>query len=400
MPSHCNTTPERKPFTCFLALYCLASTVFAVPYVPESDDQVLETLPQTVASLRPDLRNLRAALAADPKQPGPAVKLAREYVELGKAEADPRYYGYAQGLLQPWWQSKDPPSDVLLLRALILQNRHEFDGALQDLDKLLQRQPDRSEAWLARAVILLVQARYPEAQQSCAALINFDDTLLAATCLSQVGSLMGHGLESYRFLTESLHEAKAISPEQRQWTLTVLAEMAARLDKNEEADRYFIEALHIRRPTAYLLGAYADFLLDRNRAEEVVELLAGHIRIDALLLRLALAKQQLAAGDLPELINTLQARFAAGRLRQENLHQGDEARFALHLLKQPDKALKLAQANWRLQKEPKDARILLEASIAANEPNAAEPVLELLRQTGMEHAQLKRLADRLKNIKG
>jgi hypothetical protein len=182
--------------------------------------------------------------------------------------------------------------------------------------------------------------------------------------------------------------------------LTVLAEMAGRLDKNEDSDRYFIEALDVRRPTAYLLGVYADFLLDRNRYEEVVKLLAGHIRIDALLLRLALAKQQLAAGDLPELIGTLQARFAAGRLRQENLHQGDEARFALHLLKQPDKALTLAQANWRLQKEPKDARILLEAAIAANEPNAAEPVLELLRQTGMEHAQLRRLSDRLKSEKG
>jgi hypothetical protein len=223
---------------------------------------------------------------------------------------------------------------------------------------------------------------------------------LAATCLSQVGSLMGHGLQSYRFLTENLQEAKTISSEQRQWTLAVLAEMAARLDKNEEAYRYFIEAINVRRPTAYLLGAYADFLLDLNRPEEVVELLAGHTQNDALLLRLALAKQKMAAGNLPELIDTLQARFAAGRLRQENLHQGDEARFTLHLLKQPDKALKLAQANWQLQKEPKDARILLEASIAANDPNAAEPVLELLRQTGMEHAQLRRLADRLKNLKG
>jgi Tfp pilus assembly protein PilF len=400
MTQHRHLVFGRKSLTCSLALYCLASAVFAVPYVPKSDDQVLETLPQTLASLRPGLREVRAALTADPKQPGPAVKLAKEYVELGKAEADPRFYGYAQGLLQPWWQDEDPPSDVLLLRALILQNRHEFDSALQNLDKLLQRQPDRSEAWLARAVILQVQARYAEAQQSCAALIHFDDILLAATCLSQVGSLMGHGLQSYRFLTENLQEAKTISSEQRQWTLAVLAEMAARLDKNEEAYRYFIEAINVRRPTAYLLGAYADFLLDLNRPEEVVELLAGHTQNDALLLRLALAKQKMAAGNLPELIDTLQARFAAGRLRQENLHQGDEARFTLHLLKQPDKALKLAQANWQLQKEPKDARILLEASIAANDPNAAEPVLELLRQTGMEHAQLRRLADRLKNLKG
>jgi hypothetical protein len=161
------------------------------------------------------------------------------------------------------------------------------------------------------------------------------------------------------------------------------------MGRNEEADQFFTEALKIPQQDVYLLSAYADFLLDQQRPAEVVAMLADKTRIDSLLLRVALAKQQLGADDLPDIIIQLKARFAASRRRGENLHQGDEARFALYLLKQSQQALQLAQANWALQHEPKDARILLEAAIAAGNPAAAQPVIELLNTTEMEHIQLR-----------
>ncbi len=392
-------TTRRQPIAGLIAAQLFAAAVPAAPFLPDNDNQVLERLPQASDAISRELLAMRNEQAANPKQSELAIKLAKRYIELGKSESDPRYYGYAQGLLQPWWTDAEPPAAILMLRALILQNRHDFDSALQDLDKLLRQQPDNAEAWLARAIILLVQARYDEAQQSCGALINLDDALLAATCLSQTGSLMGHGLKSFQFLIESLTEADNISPEQHQWTLTVLAEIAVRLGKNDDADRYFIDAIKIRRPEAYLLAAYADFLLDRKRPGEVVDLLSDKTRIDSLLLRLALARQQQSADDLPEIVSQLQARFSASRLRNENLHQGDEARFALYFMKQPDTALKLARENWQLQKEPKDARILLESAIAAKKPEAAVPVIELLNRTGMEHVQLRELADQLKGMR-
>jgi hypothetical protein len=124
-------------------------------------------------------------------------------------------------------------------------------------------------------------------------------------------------------------------------------------------------------------------------------MLSEKTRIDSLLLRVALAKQQLGDNDLPNIVTQLKARFAASRLRGENLHQGDEARFTLSLLKQPQQALQLAQANWVSQREPKDARILLEAAIAAHNPAAAQSVIELLNTTGMESMQLRQLAAQL-----
>ena len=144
-----------------------------------------------------------------------------------------------------------------------------------------------------------------------------------------------------------------------------------------------------------MLNAYADFLLDQKRPAEVIALLNDKTRIDSLLLRLALAKQQLGDNELPNIITQLKARFAASRLRGENLHQGDEARFALYLIKQPQQALQLAQANWMLQREPKDARIVLEAAIAAHDPAAARSVIELLKTSRIESLQLAQLIAQL-----
>jgi thioredoxin-like negative regulator of GroEL len=370
----------------------------AEPFVPTSDDQVLERLPISAEPFNKELRDMRAALDGAPGNLDLALKLAQIYVKIGKVESDPRYYGYAQGVLQPWWKAKEPPSNVLLLRALIRQNRHDFDGALQDLAQILLKEPGNIQAWLTRAVILKVRARYDQARLSCLPLAESKDPLLAITCLSDVDSLIGRAQESYNFLREFLRGHKPTSEEQHLWSLTVLAEIAARIGRNEEAEQFFKEALAARRQSAYLLAAYADFLLDQGRSAEVAALLADRTSVDTLLLRFALAKQQLKAEDLPDVVGKIRDRFAASRLRSENFHQGDEARFALYLLGRPQDALRLAEANWTSQREPQDARILLEAALAVRDRAAAQPVIELLTQTGMEHVQLKLLAAELEKL--
>jgi hypothetical protein len=35
-----------------------------------------------------------------------AIDLAERYIARGKAEADPRYYGYAEGMLKSWRQTE------------------------------------------------------------------------------------------------------------------------------------------------------------------------------------------------------------------------------------------------------------------------------------------------------
>jgi predicted Zn-dependent protease len=390
---------RRKIIVAAISAALPCQLVFAAPYQPDHDAQVLDRLPSISAGAESrKLRRLRQQLEASPDQFELAVDLAERYIARGKAEADPRYYGYAEGLLKNWWQTPDVPPKVLLLRALIKQHRHDFAGALQDLDRLLQRQPENPQGWLTRAVILLVQARYGDALQSCARLIEFDDTLLAGTCLAQVNSQIGQAQKSYDFLLDALTHAPDASAEQRQWTLTVLADIADRLGKRLDAERHFSEAVGIDHPNVYLFGAYADFLLDHDQPQKVLSLLQDKSRIDALFLRVVLAKRQLAAGDTDQATRELEARFAASRMRGENLHQGDEARFILHVLNKPEEALQLARANWQAQREPKDARILLEAALAAHDTEAAKSVLELLAATGMENLQLHELTARISQL--
>jgi len=55
----------------------------------------------------------------------------------------------------------------------------------------------------------------------------------------------------------------------------------------------------------------------------------------------------------------------------------------------------LASRNFALQKEPRDARILLEAALASSEPAAARPALDWMAATGIEDPALARLAARV-----
>lgn len=372
-----------------------AYIVHAEPYVPNNDSVVLQTLPSSGNFYIQELRQLRNKLLNAPIDLALAVELAQGYLQIGRTMADPRYDGYAQAALQPWWNMVQPPPEVLLLRAILHQRRHDFKSALTDLDHVIQIQPYNSQAWLTQSVIHQVRGHYQNAHQSCLPLFRLSSALIAITCIANVASLNGHAQKSY-FALQKIVENDAISSQQEKlWALTILAETATRLGKNLEAEQFFKTALTVDRRDVYLLGAYCDFLLDQGRAEEVQTLLKHATQYDGLLLRLALAEQQLQAPTHEKYVQELKARFAANRLRGEAQHLRDESRFTLLLLHQPQQALELAQQNWHVQREPWDARILLEAALQNGDRSAAQPVLDWLMSVNLEDVQLEKLVEKL-----
>ena len=84
-------------------------------------------------------------------------------------------------------------------------------------------------------------------------------------------------------------------------------------------------------------------------------------------------------------------RYAAARLRGDTTHRAEEARYLLHLRGDARQALRLAAENYRIQREPRDARVLLEAALAAQDGAAAQAVRDWLRSSGFEDARLRRL---------
>jgi hypothetical protein len=377
---------------CAVFVTVASAPAVAAPFIPESDSQVLERLP--FASMDPVMRRLRTLndqLAARPDNLPLAILVAQGYSALGRTTGDPRYAGYAQAALAPWWSLERAPQEVLVLRAALRQRVHQFDAALADLATVLDINPRNARARLMRATVLQVTGAYDEARQECLALQDLTEELVWTTCLANVNGATGKLRKSYEQLRAVFRRSPSTRPVVQSWVLTSLAEMAARAGMVPEAEEDFRGALSSDTADYYLFGAYADFLLDGDRPQDVVALLQEKTAADPLLLRYALALQALHSKELPARIEQLQERFAASRLRGDRVHLREEARFTLHLLYSPQAALQLAEENWQVQKEPADARILLEAALAAADAAAVEAVTDWLKNCGLENVQLSRL---------
>ncbi|MBK7081384.1 MAG: hypothetical protein IPO82_04470 [Betaproteobacteria bacterium] len=381
-----------------LAVFALAGaglaplTLLAAPRLPTDPAEVLERLP-----LRPgdatarELAGLRAAVTRaakeDPADPLPAAQLAGRYYELAVARGDPRYIGYADAVLAPFARDRTPA--VLTVRGQLRQYRHDFDGALQDFAAALDADPQFASAHAWRGAIFLVQANYAAAKSECDALLALDRPTLYGGCIGLVLAYGGRMDAGYAALQRALDGTR--DPGNRLWLLTRLGEVAAWRGQPEAAERHYRAALALGIDDGYLLAAWSDFLLDRQRPAEVVKWLAGWEASDGLLLRLALAETALEQPAAKAHVQALADRFAAAKLRGDTTHRAEEARYLLHLAGDPAAALAVAAANYRVQREPRDARVLLEAAIAARDAGAAQPVRDWLRSSGFEDPHLRQL---------
>lgn len=386
----------KTPLYLFAA-FLFANTASAEPFLPNDASLVLERT--SVNRRNPDdapLMALRARLAQQPTDAISAAALARLYLQRARTQSDPRYLGYTQAVLAPWANTTQPPIEIQLLRATAAQSLHDFATALRDLDHILQRQPQHAQARLTRATVYQARGELPAARADCEQLLRVTRALIAETCTATVDSLSGHAARGYArvatWRAQLALDESAFAP----WLDGLLAEFAQRTGDDAAAEQHYRNALAATPDDAYLLAAFADFLLDHARADEIVELLQDKTRADGLLLRLALAKQQLRAADTAQLVATLTARFAEARARGTALHLREEAMFTLKLQNNAVRALTLAQQNWQAQREPADARILLEAALAAHQPQGATDALQWIEQTRIEDPVLRALAARIK----
>jgi Tfp pilus assembly protein PilF len=366
---------------CGAAIWVLGA--HAAPTVPRDDHQILERLPMRRADpVAVELRQLRGAA------------LARRYFELAMAQGDPRYVGYAEAALRN--ASGDPRAEVLLVGGLLKQYRHNFDGALRDLESALREDPELLGARSWRAAIFMVGAKYREAAEECRALEAIASELLAIGCRASVDAATGKARSAYDDLKAELDRRPDAAPGIRLWVLTRLAEFASRLGEAAAAERHFRDALSLGTRDDYLLAAYADFLLEHGRAAEVGALVKKWGQSDILLLRLALAAKAQKLPEGEKHAQALGARFAEAALRGERLHLAEEARYLLDLKGDAKAALAAALENWKSQREPRDAAVLLEAALAAGDRKAAAPALRWLEESGFEGARLRKLASQLK----
>ena len=366
----------------------------AAPFVPTADGVVLQS---ALPNADPRVRQMQALAAEFKQRPNDlslAMQLAGRQLAMGVAEADPRFIGYAEATLAPWWQEPEPAAAVLVLRARIKQAQHEFVDAASDLRAALRQEPGNLTALLVLASVDEVVGNFAEAKQACTEFTGGHPGLAATACTASVAGVTGDAASSAAALAEAVEKEPTRDRSLKVWALTILAEMAARLE-DARAESYFEQARGLDDANLYLLTVFADYLLDRGRGERVLSLLRGFERIDALYLRLAFAAQ--ATGDLgfSRYRDDVAARLAAAQRQGDKLHLRDASRFMLEIEHDGPRALDLARQNWAGHKTPYDARALLAAAVACHDKAAAKPVLEWVTVTRLEDRAIERLIPQL-----
>jgi len=372
-----------RPFRFFAAALLCAAALPAAPagpYLPGSDSTVLAELPAGTRYADVSARRLARGRV------DVAIPLAQFYIQQSRLSGDLRYLGYAQAVLAPWLNQNKTQPDILVLQATLQQSRHEFTASLDTLDRALSVRPNDPQALLIRATVLRVLGRYPEAGAACERFSGLVDPRLGALCVQSLRGLNGHLESAYTALMQV--SAQGWLNSEKSWLYSELGEMAVRLGRDFDAQRWFEQDLRLVPTDFYVRAAYADLLLRQGRPREALTLLQGHESFEPLLLRIAIAQRRLHDPGQAQSSARLRAAFAAELQRGEAVHRREQARFLLEVEDQPTLSLAAALENWRVQREPDDVLVLVNAARAAGSPEAADPALEFMRTEGLRDVRI------------
>ena len=381
----------------------------AAPIVPASDDEVVEVLPAT-SNGRTETQRLRKQLAARPGDAKLAHAVATRYLAQAHELGDPRFAGLALAALRAWPDPATTPSDLLLMRATLQQYLHEFDASVASLRQLLSRPTGEShaQAWLTLATVLRVQGEYGDSDVACRELERRKVDVYAAACLAENEALRGHTAAARRSFQALLADT-GLAPSARAWLTTSLAELEERDGRVAAADAAYRAVLKLG-PDPYAAIAYADFLLAQRRPTEAVKVLEGATRSDAVVLRLAMAEQQMseragragtgggagtgappsAAGARSPSAADMRERIALANERPQArvFHGREQAMFALFVDRSPELAFELAQGNAAHQREPLDLLVLAQAARATGRAEAIEAARRLKSLVGLHDRRI------------
>ena len=386
---------QRLPTSSLWALAlvgCLAAPLHAAPISPKHDDEVIEVLP-AIAGGRAEDRQMRRRLAQEPRNAALALAVAARYLDRARESGDPRFAGMAMSAIAAWTDDATIPDGVLLMRATLQQYLHEFDAAVENLQRLVARpanQP-RAQAWLTLATVRRVQGRYADSDAACQQVARAGATLPAQACLAENAALRGE-VNSARAVFTTLLAAAGKPATTQAWLYTSLAELEQRAGNASAAESSFKAALRIDADP-YTTLAYADFLIEQKRPAQALSLLKEQTRTDPVLLRLAIAGTQANAASATVDVAEMRERIALANERPDAkvFHGREQAMFALTIDRDARLSLDLARGNVARQREPLDLLVLTQAARASGDPAALQEAKKLTGEMGLVDQRIRAL---------
>lgn len=372
----------------FIAVIGLAASVaeagVAGRFRPATSDYVVLRVPARATN---DPIAMLEARYARERSEAAATELAQLYLERARVSRETRYFSRAEALVQPWVKRDDARGATLRVQADILQNRHEFSGALQLLDRAVMRDSRDAGARLMRASVRMVQGRAVEARSDCAAVLAGGESAAGTICLAQVLGATG-GVARGEALIKGLLSRASLAPAVRGWALGLLADFADRAGDVASAETCLRAALDVAPENEGIRSALSDLLLARGALQEAMAVVDLPSPSVGLLARRAHAQVLLRDGAVGETHEQIDALIELAARRGDPPHLREEALIALNVDRDPARALKLARANFETQRETLDVRLLARAARASGDRGALREVADWVRETGFEDHEL------------
>ncbi len=352
---------------------------------PASDDEVVEILPAVTRS-----RVARSSSSAAPPTPGDAAAAApqaRAAISVARQTGDTRYWGRAQALLAPWWDRPDAPADMAVLQATVQQGRHEFSASRAVLTQALARAPGHAQGWLNLAALERLSARYADSLAACAAVERAGQAFYARACRLETESLQGRHAQAAEGFQELLDRTRDAG--QRSWLLSLLAESQERAGRDADAAAAYAASLAAEHDL-YTSIAFSDLLLRTGKTVQALQILAPLPETDAVVLRRAAAWKRQGDARWTAQRELLRERVQELQRRGDDttLHGRELALTALWLDDDPAQALTLATRNLRLQREPLDWWIALQAARMARQSASLADIHAAIAAAGLRDMRL------------
>lgn len=352
------------------------------PLADLTDATVVAEIADGPRARSPELKAALSRTRAQPEDAEAARQAARLLIDEGRAAADSRLVGAALGVLRPFLEA--PDAGTLHLAASARQYQHDFDGATTLLDRALTLDPRHVPALLMRAAIRTVRGDFDAAVEDCRRISALRRARLGLLCESAALTLTETAPMVYARL-DALTSARAFDADGlRAYALGLMGEVAGLDGRDALARAHLGEALALAPDDLRLRLMLADLLLAADEPGPARDLLAPAPDADGVLIRRILALRALGEPAEAEAIAAPMAR----RLRRAidlglAAHSREQAEFFLRVDPQPALALDRAEANWALQHEVEDLRLLIEAAEAAGAPDRAAPALRWMAEAGV-----------------
>jgi thioredoxin-like negative regulator of GroEL len=369
-----------------LAVLAFAAAVHSAAagdrFVPQDPAFVVANIRQVM----PDesLRKLVAGWRSDQVAEAPATALAESLLQHARELREPSYVGRAEAVLAPVVSGGNAGPTSRRLYAETLQYRHDFHAAESILDDLLREAPRDFAARTLRASIRLVRGDFSGARGDCAQLVarGDADSAVGIACLAEAYAGSGQFEQAQALLRAFALNADPSRAAIDAYVLTIRAELRERAHDLVGAIADYHAALALLPRDDAIRAALADALAAGGSVLEARAVLDVERPSLALLVRRAAVTE----GSQRDELRTRAADWLAlEAARGDAIHNREAAMLALSA-GDARRALAAAQANFAVQKELPDVRVLARAAVAAGDAAAQQRLRDWLHTTGFADA--------------